>query len=81
MDDSYYHVDITQCAKGGPALGFMQNDENFWGNYRWDMASYPRCTGTKNFFDFFPPTSLDFGTESGKDGRKPAPAPAPAKPK
>ena len=59
MDDSYYHVDITQCAKGGPALGFMQNDESFWGIYRWDVAAYPKCVGTKSFFDFFPPTSVE----------------------
>lgn len=59
MDDNYYHVDITQCAKGGPALGFMQNDENFWGIYRWDVAAYPKCVGTKSFFDFFPPTSVE----------------------
>ena len=59
MDDSYYHVDITQCAKGGPALGFMQNDESFWGSYRWDVAAYPKCTGKKTFFDFFPPTTVE----------------------
>ena len=59
LDDNYYHVDITQCAKGGPALGFMQNDETFWGMYRWDVAAYPKCTGTKSFFDFFPPSTVD----------------------
>ena len=59
IDDSYYHVDITQCAKGGPALGFMQNDETFWAMYRWDVASYPKCTGTNSFFDFFPPSMID----------------------
>ena len=59
IDDSYYHVDITQCAKGGPALGFMQNDETFWAMYRWDVAAYPKCTGTKSFFDFFPPSTID----------------------
>ena len=67
IDDSYYHVDITQCAKGGPALGFMQNDETFWAMYRWDVAAYPKCTGTNSFFDFFPPSmidSLSTGSES-----------------
>ena len=67
IDDSYYHVDITQCAKGGPALGFMQNDETFWTMYRWDVAAYPKCTGTNSFFDFFPPSmidSLSTGSES-----------------
>ena len=59
IDDSYYHVDITQCARGGPAVGFMQNDETFWGMYRWDVAAYPKCSGTKSFFDFFPPSMID----------------------
>ena len=59
IDDSFYHVDITQCAKGGPALGFLQNDENFWGKYRWDVASYPKCDSTKTFFDFFPPSTIE----------------------
>lgn len=59
IDDNYYHVDITQCAKGGPALGFMQNDETFWGIYRWDVAAYPRCSGKNSFFDFFPPVMID----------------------
>ena len=59
IDDSYYHVDITQCAKGGPALGFMQNDETFWGMYRWDVAAYPKCTGSNTFFDFFPPSMIE----------------------
>ncbi len=69
LDDSYYHVDITQCAKGGPALGFMQNDDTFWRMYRWDVASYPQCTGTKSFFDFFPPTTIDTRLEgsTGED--------------
>lgn len=62
-DDSYYHVDIIQCMKGGPILGFMKNDEAFWGSYRWDVGSYPKCTGTNSFFDFF----LPGGTENRKE--------------
>ena len=70
IDDSYYHVDITQCAKGGPALGFMQNDETFWGVYRWDVAAYPKCTGTNSFFDFFPPSMIDSMTAGSEKTQK-----------
>ena len=66
IDDSYYHVDITQCAKGGPALGFMQNDETFWGMYRWDVAAYPKCKGNNSFFDFFPPSMIDSLSTDGE---------------
>ena len=56
IDDSYYHVDVAQCAGGGLVLGFMKNDEAFWGSYRWDVGSYPKCTGTSSFFDLFLPS-------------------------
>lgn len=58
IDDSYYHADITQCARGGPALGFLRSDESLWGSYRWDVASYPKCADSRSFFDFFPPAVL-----------------------
>lgn len=70
IDDNYYHVDITQCAKGGPALGFMQNDETFWGIYRWDVAAYPRCSGKNSFFDFFPPVMID-NSAAGEKAKEP----------
>lgn len=56
VDGSYYHVDVTQCKNVGLIVGFMKNDEAFWGSYRWDLGSYPKCTGTNRFFDFFLPT-------------------------
>lgn len=46
VDGSYYHADISACVKSGAEESFLINDENFWGNYRWDVASYPKCTGT-----------------------------------
>lgn len=58
VGDSYYHVDITQCARGGPALGFMRSDDSLWGSYRWDVAAYPKCADSRSFFDFFPPAVL-----------------------
>ena len=59
VDGIYYHVDVTQCAKAGLILGFMKNDEAFWGPYRWDVGSYPKCAGTNTFFDFFLPAMSD----------------------
>ena len=59
VDGTYYHVDVTQCAGAGLILGFMKNDEAFWGSYRWDVGSYPKCAGTNNFFDFFLPNMSD----------------------
>ena len=41
INGQYYHVDIT--AKDIPS--FLCNDEAMWGNYRWDMSSYPACNG------------------------------------
>ncbi len=61
VGENYYHVDITQCARGGPALGFLRNDESLWGVYRWDVAAYPKCEDSRGFFDFFPPIMLGPG--------------------
>ena len=49
VDGSFYHVDVTQVMSGGPEAGFLLNDEHFWGLYRWDVASYPECTGTLSY--------------------------------
>lgn len=45
IDGNCYHVDVYECINSGLEGSFMVNDEDFWGNYRWDVASYPRCTG------------------------------------
>ena len=49
INGSYYHVDAYECINSGLESSFMVNDENFWGNYRWDVASYPRCTGEESY--------------------------------
>ncbi len=64
VEDSYYHVDITSCAVGGPGLGFLRSDESFWGAYRWDVAAYPKCADTRSFFDFFPPALIASAQET-----------------
>ena len=51
LDGSYYHVDVSAAISGGPENSFMKNDEGFWGLYRWDVASYPKCTGELEYSD------------------------------
>ena len=51
IDGSYYHVDVFEAINSGLESSFMVNDENFWGNHRWDVASYPKCTGEQNYSD------------------------------
>lgn len=45
IDGSYYHVDITAAIENGAEAGFLMNDEMAWGHYRWDVSSYPKCSG------------------------------------
>ena len=45
LNGSYYHVDVSRAMEGDVRGGFMLSDERTWGTYRWDVSSYPRCTG------------------------------------
>ena len=54
VDGDSYHVDVTQCARNGMERGFLRNDEGFWGLYRWDVSSYPKCQGALRFEDVIP---------------------------
>ena len=49
--DACYHVDVTECARNGMESGFLRNDESFWGLYRWDVSSYPKCQGSLRYED------------------------------
>ncbi len=49
VDGNYYHVDATECIRSASESAFLKNDEGFWGNYRWDVASYPKCTGELSY--------------------------------
>lgn len=51
LDGSYYHVDVCPAIDGDPEAGFLKSDEQFWGDHRWDVASYPKCTGELNYGD------------------------------
>lgn len=54
IDGSYYHVDVCNAALTGPEESFLRSDENFWGSYRWDVSSYPKCSGRLSYHDLFP---------------------------
>ncbi len=58
LDGSYYHVDVTRCAEGEMGSGFLENDEGFWGLYRWDVSSYPKCQGELRYEDVIPAPEL-----------------------
>lgn len=51
IDGSYYHVDASACITEGLEGNFLMNDEGFWGSYRWDVASYPKCTEELRYRD------------------------------
>ena len=49
LEGEYYHVDPSICDTVGIEEGFLLNDEEAWGVYRWDYFLYPHCTGTLNY--------------------------------
>ena len=51
---SSYHADVSKAAVNGYENTFLKNDESFWGAYRWDVSSYPKCTGTIDLSELFP---------------------------
>lgn len=46
IDGEHYHVDLSACAEGGMEAGFLLSDEQMWGGHRWDVSSYPVCSGS-----------------------------------
>lgn len=51
VDGNYYHVDIANAIAEGMESSFLRSDEDFWGDYRWDVASYPKCSGELSYND------------------------------
>lgn len=46
----YYHVDAGLAAVDLDR-DFLRPDRSFWENYRWDVSSYPVCTGELTYDD------------------------------
>lgn len=49
LDGGYYHVDISACLRSGMEAGFLLRDNQLWGIYRWNVASYPACQGELDY--------------------------------
>ena len=54
VDGDYYHVDVSACLEDGMEQGFLLPDETMWSRYRWDISSYPPCTGQLRYADLIP---------------------------
>jgi transglutaminase/protease-like cytokinesis protein 3 len=54
IGEDYYHVDVSVCADEGMALGFLLPDQTMWSRYRWDISSYPPCSGWIRYEDLVP---------------------------
>lgn len=52
VDGNYYHVDVSAAINGSFAQSFLRSDEEFWGLYRWDVASYPKCSDMLEYSDY-----------------------------
>lgn len=48
VDGEYYHVDAGLTTVN-TETNFLQPDQSFWESYRWDVGSYPACTGTLTY--------------------------------
>lgn len=49
LNGDYYHVDVTACIERGMSAGFLKNDEQMWGDYRWNAAALAPCTGSLSY--------------------------------
>ena len=54
IGEDYYHVDVSACSEEGMALGFLLPDQTMWSRYRWDISSYPPCSGWIRYEDLIP---------------------------
>ena len=52
IDGDYYHIDLNECILTGLEHGFLRNDQQMWGSYRWDTSSYNSCRGSLSYADF-----------------------------
>lgn len=49
LDGEYYHVDVTACIENGMSAGFLKNDEQMWGDYRWNTPLVVPCNGSLSY--------------------------------
>ena len=51
LEGSYYHVDVSRCYDGRFEEGFLLDDESMWNDYRWNISTYPACSGELRYAD------------------------------
>ena len=54
LEGNSYHVDVSACMTLGIDQGFLLPDETMWTLYRWDISSYPPCSGELRYADLRP---------------------------
>lgn len=68
IGDDCYHVDVSACMEDGMEQGFLLQDQTMWSRYRWDISSYPPCTGWMRYEDLIPQTEADAETGQEENG-------------
>lgn len=54
VNGDYYHVDAGLVGASASA-SFLRTDKGMWESYRWDVASYPACTGSLTYSELEKP--------------------------
>ena len=50
VNGDYYHVDAG-LTNADINASFLKTDQDFWESYRWDVSSYPVCSGALTYDD------------------------------
>lgn len=59
VNGDYYHVDAGLVGASASS-SFLRTDKGMWESYRWDVASYPACTGSLTYSELEKPDAEDF---------------------
>ena len=59
LDGEFYHVDVAACIEQGYEQGFLLQDQAMWTFCRWDISSYPPCSGSLVYADLRPKPVFD----------------------
>ncbi len=70
----HYHVDVSACMTESLFQGFLLPDETMWSLCRWDISSYPPCSGSLSYQqlrpDAVPPQEAEL-ISSGEEPSEP----------
>lgn len=62
INGDFYHVDAG-LENASPEANFLKPDRSIWENYRWDVSSYPACTGELSWNDVIAEDAVKIGAE------------------